>query len=656
MDKDIIFDAVDELDDSDDSEGDVEKEDKSKKHKRMLSDLSQIASIPNKRAALRNGPGIHVSEHSWSYKGKEGKDEKVKLNELLQAIPQSSSLGSVRKKIQKLEKSSKTLNTPLSKVQTEKIQRTIGYENVSKEISKWSSTVIQNREAEVLQFPLNAYEESKPTIKSAAINFKPKNSLEKEIAAVLKSSSSVIERNNQELTEQEEKALQAVDLQEAIERRKELQKMRALQSYYEKKCKRTRRIKSKKFRKVQRRIDEKKEAKNANESAEVEKSKVTNEIETNRALERAHLRHRNTSKWAKRVMAKENKSTQEKQSIHDQLRISRQLTEQKVNEENSSDGEDVDETSDSLLLLKKTNDDADNPWLLDGKNNLNKGSTCNVVGKKAGQSSNEKNIESSESEQSESGDEIEGGNEYQTNHDVVEERQIESTEHENEYDTEKHNKKQESVNKNERGDKDEFIATEKKALDIETFVINDNDFDFAKSKEQQSLIKEAFAHDNVVEEFADEKEKAKEERKPKSVDLSLPGWGEWAGAGIDNEKILKRKRRRFQKVEKKSTPSRDDKLSNVIINETRNERFAANQVSNVPFPYISRAQFERSIRQPIGKTWNTPSLSAKLVQPRVSTLIGTIIEPIKKPKVVKKQTQVKFNKDFLPNTKASRKN
>ena len=44
--------------------------------------------------------------------------------------------------------------------------------------------------------------------------FQLRTSLEKEIAAVLKGSAPILERRNKELTEEEEKALQAVDLQE----------------------------------------------------------------------------------------------------------------------------------------------------------------------------------------------------------------------------------------------------------------------------------------------------------------------------------------------------------------------------------------------------------------------------------------------------------
>lgn len=45
----------------------------------------------------------------------------------------------------------------------------------------------------------------------------PRTPLEEEVAAVLKGSSHVLERSNKELTEEEEKALLAMDLEEVSE-------------------------------------------------------------------------------------------------------------------------------------------------------------------------------------------------------------------------------------------------------------------------------------------------------------------------------------------------------------------------------------------------------------------------------------------------------
>ena len=56
------------------------------------------------------------------------------------------------------------------------------------------------------------------------------------------------------------------------------------------------------------------------------------------------------------------------------------------------------------------------------------------------------------------------------------------------------------------------------------------------------------------------------------------------------------------------------------------------QVSQLPFPFTSYDQWEHSVRVPLGKDWNTASVHQKLVKPRVITLPGTIIEPIKSAK------------------------
>lgn len=104
----------------------------------------------------------------------------------------------------------------------------------------------KNREAEHLSFPLKPYTPPTPSLRGLAAKFKPRTPLEEEVAAVLRGSTHVLERSNKELTEEEEKALQGMDLEEAKERRHELQKLRALQSYYEAKCHRMKKIKSKK--------------------------------------------------------------------------------------------------------------------------------------------------------------------------------------------------------------------------------------------------------------------------------------------------------------------------------------------------------------------------------------------------------------------------
>ena len=50
--------------------------------------------------------------------------------------------------------------------------------------------------------------------------------------------------------------------------------------------------------------------------------------------------------------------------------------------------------------------------------------------------------------------------------------------------------------------------------------------------EQRLTIAQAFAQDDVVEEFKQDKVAIAERDKPKDIDLTLPGWGEWGGSGV----------------------------------------------------------------------------------------------------------------------------
>ena len=88
-------------------------------------------------------------------------------------------------------------------------------------------------------------------------------------------------------------------------------------------------------------------------------------------------------------------------------------------------------------------------------------------------------------------------------------------------------------------------------------------------------IQQAFANDDVVEEFVKEKSDLEDASKPKDIDLSLPGWGCWAGAGI---KPSERKKKLFTKKADPAPPRKDKDLSHVIINEEKSKFFARNQV------------------------------------------------------------------------------
>ena len=68
------------------------------------------------------------------------------------------------------------------------------------------------------------------------------------------------------------------------------------------------------------------------------------------------------------------------------------------------------------------------------------------------------------------------------------------------------------------------------------------------------------------------------------------------------------------------------------------------QVSKLPFPYSSVDQFEKSLRAPLGKDWNTETAFRQLVKPKVVTKIGSVIEPINKEETLRNQNKQKSAK------------
>lgn len=163
-------------------------------------------------------------------------------------------------------------------------------------------------------------------------------------------------------------------------------------------------------------------------------------------------------------------------------------------------------------------------------------------------------------------------------------------------------------------------------------VVDDNDID--NEDQQKMTIAQAFADDDVIEEFSQEKKDVMDRDKPKDIDLTLPGWGEWGGQGL---KMSKRKKRRFIIKAPPGPPRKDSNLGNVIISEQKDKAIAKYQVSDLPFPYINVKQFEQSIRAPIGKTWNPETAFKQLVRPKIVTKVGAIIKPIDKEETFKKE-------------------
>ena len=162
----------------------------------------------------------------------------------------------------------------------------------------------------------------------------------------------------------------------------------------------------------------------------------------------------------------------------------------------------------------------------------------------------------------------------------------------------------------------------------------DADSDAANSDiDQDEILRRAFAGDDVEDEFEREKAAIVEQEDEKIVDNSLPGWGSWVGEGLS-----KRERQRNSKTKNlvrqagiKANERKDAKLKKVIINEKRAKKNVGYLATQLPFPFTSRAEYERSIRMPIGSEWNAKQTFVENTKPKVMVRPGKVVLPIQKP-------------------------
>ncbi len=150
------------------------------------------------------------------------------------------------------------------------------------------------------------------------------------------------------------------------------------------------------------------------------------------------------------------------------------------------------------------------------------------------------------------------------------------------------------------------------------------------------------------------------------------GWGAWGGQGV---KPPRKARKMLKKIPEK--PRRDANIKNVIISENvvakRMDKHLVSvcvcilhalcwclallftytlvQVKDVPWPYTTLDQYNRTHSAPLGRHWNTEGTFHSIIKPRVTTATGQIIEPLKLTDDVQgfmKRTQKK-NKTLLAN-------
>ncbi|EDV40181.1 uncharacterized protein Dana_GF24082 [Drosophila ananassae] len=171
---------------------------------------------------------------------------------------------------------------------------------------------------------------------------------------------------------------------------------------------------------------------------------------------------------------------------------------------------------------------------------------------------------------------------------------------------------------------------------INDVLIDDEGADYEEddvAADRQLTISQAFEDDDIVADFNRDKTKDSE-LKNTEIQLALPGWGSWAGAGISKEVMERRNKRLLLKL---AAPEkrRDENKDNLYLNENGSKQAREHLVSSVPFPFRSLADYEASIRAPIGRTFVPETAFRMLTRPAVITRKGQVINPMDESELVK---------------------
>ncbi|XP_007943143.1 U3 small nucleolar RNA-associated protein 14 homolog A-like [Orycteropus afer afer] len=689
-------------------EGDSDRE---WKHRKLLEAIRSLDGKSRWESAERSEAHLNMSEFNVS---SEGIGDKLVLADLLQPSKASSSLAAVRKQLKRVQ--SKTVELPLCAEEVARIHREVAFSQTSQALSKWDPIVVKNRKAEQLAFPLQKEPGAFAPIEHVLRGWKARTALEEEIYNVLhKNKQPVLDPL---LTPAEKASLKAMSLEEAKLRRAELQRARALQSYYEARARREKRIKSRKYRRAVKKGKAKKALRELEALGKVCPTAALGRETTGKArmMERLSLRHQDNGKRAKSRAVRARYDPAARQAMQEQWAKNKELV-QKLQEPSESEEEEGGAEEVGLLVPDVShrvpvNTHGPNPWMhrsctSDAREaeiqkdpaQLPRHASCGGSEREEEESpvAEEEPLKEFEERPSlrkraEPGQDAEPVGQQETQDPSSQEVLSELRALSLQLGKESHRLRKQRVDsvgavllvqdekeplllqrpegvrpleelealglrgclqntgpprcvfrgqQTERNPDTQPDAPRKKKrvrmIDLQDLLTTHSpgksmagptvieELEGEEERDERQMIKDAFAGDDVIRDFLDEKRAAVEANKPKDVDLMLPGWGEWGGVGLQPGA---RKRRRFLMKAPERPPRKDENLPNVVISEKRNICAAVHQVHALPFPFTHRQQFKRTIQTPAGSTWNTQRAFQKLTMPRVVTKPGHIITPL----------------------------
>lgn len=287
-------------------------------HKKLLSEINEIVKFQHVKKPFRSEPALKKTSEFHLVKSKptfeDGEDDlrkavrsnkrSVSISHVAQTVQKNTKQKQISKQLKNAFKNENVLSKPLEKIFTDKIGRTVAYDNTRARLGRWDAIVTKNQNAEQLKFPLQLGKVSFSNKDKPVNNFRYKTKLMKELEDIHNECfPKPIE------VEVDKPSMELLSLEEMKEKRKELARLKLKESHKIAKKRMQGKIKSKKYHKLKKREEIKRKLK------EFEDLKITNpelalkeleKIDKQRVKERTTLRHKNTGTWAKNLQVKIN--------------------------------------------------------------------------------------------------------------------------------------------------------------------------------------------------------------------------------------------------------------------------------------------------------------------------------------------------------------
>ncbi|PRQ26398.1 putative small-subunit processome, Utp14 protein [Rosa chinensis] len=670
----------------------------------------------------------------------------LSIGDLLDPLQGKHGYSKLKKRVRILDKKSTPIQAPLPKPVQQRLERNAAYDKSKEELRKWEPIVKRNREAPTIYFD-DDRDLGPSSVGTIASEFEPRTEFEKKMASLLYDDE-VMDAHRKDGSRLLE--LNKVSAEDEKDRQNRIAKMRSLLFRHELKSKHIKNIKSKTYHRLLKK--DKLKANSLQSQMDPEASKeLAMKQEYERAKERMTLRHKGSSKWAKRIKERgldvQDDGTRaaiaEQQHLHAQLtRKMNSMKDSDTSSNDTSDDDDVDVNSDdedraSKLLekakektLKLLNEDNEVPnsgvlslpfmneaaaeeaklalqeyesWANQlgdsGGGNPKVGRPSGRMvfnGKDAPESSKKTKSDNKNrsdnyygDSDSDSEDDLEPisisqHGKYRSN-ELMKDANIspvllheDSENHKDSFfkqntdgsvqdpgpqathevsifasGTWRKMKNGNDANANANAKKspaplqsvelDQSVQEPVKDLDVDSDADSEGQMvDGVLSAvpepsyelpSQEELIRQAFAADNVEDEFKKTKEDILNEENPEpEKPVLLPGWGQWTNIqkkkGIPSYMQIEHDSAK-KKREEALKQRKDANLKHVIISEKPPNKKSQNLFTqSLPYPFTSKEVFEQSIRMPLGPEFNPASMVGALNRPEVVKKSGVIIKPI----------------------------